>query len=153
MTLTVFHRNLELLVAALTLSRPIGKGCAVYMFRFPSQPGCRSPNICILKCLTMVSTTSLQRKASSYGEQENPAMILGNLKFFFLYFLKRTGQEKQQHTRTYPSQQQKPRAKVTSRLRHLIFNIKVSTGIIGVQTLTTISRNMLNIASGIQITV
>lgn len=64
-TLVKWHRNLKLLTETLTLSRPIGKGCAVYMFRFPSYPGCRSPNICILKCLTIVSTTSLQRDLAS----------------------------------------------------------------------------------------
>lgn len=46
----------------LTLSLPMGSGWAVYMFLFPSYPGCRSPKICILKCLTMVSTTSLHTK-------------------------------------------------------------------------------------------
>lgn len=49
----------------LTLSLPMGSGWAVYMFLLPSYPGCRSPKICILKCLTMVSTTSLHTTSTT----------------------------------------------------------------------------------------
>lgn len=44
----------------------------MYMFLFPSYPGCRSPKICILKCRTMVSTTSLSDTNSTCYRVRDP---------------------------------------------------------------------------------
>lgn len=61
--------NMALLVH--TLSLPMGKGMAVQRFFLPSYTGFRSPKICVLKCWTMCSTISLQKKKVSINVLPN----------------------------------------------------------------------------------